>query len=78
VSALDVSDPENLTIKSPLAIEQGAADTTVLPGLTDQLVKELRGRGSKIDYKKYDNVNHGAVVVSAADHATKYIKRHLR
>jgi dienelactone hydrolase len=78
VSALDASDPENLKIKSSLAIEQGEADTTVLPGLTDQLVKELRGRGAKIDYKTYKNVGHGAIVVSAADHATKYLKRRLR
>jgi pimeloyl-ACP methyl ester carboxylesterase len=75
---LDISDPENLKIKSPLAVEQGAADTTVFPGLTDDLVKQLRGRGTKIDYKKYKGVSHGGVVVSAADHATKYLKSHLR
>jgi dienelactone hydrolase len=78
ISALDVSDPENLTIKSPLAIEQGAADTTVQPGLTDDLVKQLRGRGAKIDYKTYKGVNHSGVVVSAADHATKYLKGKLK
>jgi acetyl esterase/lipase len=75
---LDISDPENLKIKSPLAVEQGAADTTVFPGLTDDLVKQLRGRGTKIDYTKYEGVSHGGVVVSAADHATKYLKSHLR
>jgi dienelactone hydrolase len=78
VSALDLSDPENLTIKSPLAVEQGEKDTTVSPGLTDQLVKDLRGRGTKIDYKTYANADHGGVVVSGADHATKYLKRRLR
>jgi pimeloyl-ACP methyl ester carboxylesterase len=78
VAALDVSDPENLKIKSPLAVEQGAADTTVFPGLTDDLVKRLRGRGARIDYKTYAKVSHGGVVVSAANHATKYIKTHLR
>jgi pimeloyl-ACP methyl ester carboxylesterase len=78
VKALDVSDPENLTIKSPLAIEQGESDTTVLPGLTDALVKDLRGRGGKISYKKYKGVGHGDVVVAAADHATSYIKKRLR
>ena len=72
------SDPENLTIKSPLDVEQGKQDTTVLPGLTDDLVKQLRGRGGKVVYRKYDNTNHGNVVVSAADHATKYIKQRLR
>src|SRR3954447_18679745 len=76
-TALDVSDPENLKIKSPLDVEQGEADTTVFPGLTDALVKQYRGRGSKVTYKKYKGVSHGGVVVSAADHATKYLKSHL-
>src|SRR4051794_11033038 len=76
--AADKSDPENLKIKSPVDVEQGKQDTTVLPGLTDDLVKQLRGRGGKIVYKKYDNTTHGGVVVSAADHATKYIKQHVR
>jgi dienelactone hydrolase len=76
--ALDANDPENLTIRSPLAIEQGGADTTVIPGLTDALVKKLRGRGSKIDYKTYKNVSHGGVVDAAAVHATRYLKKHLR
>ncbi len=78
ISALDISDPENLTIKSPLDIEQGAADTTVQPGLTDDLVKQLRGRGGKIVYKTYKGVNHSGVVVSAAAHATKYLKARFK
>jgi dienelactone hydrolase len=77
-AALDVSDPENLTIKSPLDVEQGGADTTVFPGLTTDMVKLLRGRGAKIVYKQYKGVSHGGVVVSAADHATKYLKSHLK
>jgi pimeloyl-ACP methyl ester carboxylesterase len=77
-AALDVSDPENLKIKSPVAVEQGGADSTVFPGLTQDLVKQYRGRGTKVDYKEYKGVSHGAVVVSAADHATKYLKKHLR
>jgi pimeloyl-ACP methyl ester carboxylesterase len=75
--AIDKTDPENLTIKSPLDVEQGKQDTTVQPGLTDDLVKQLRNRGGKIVYRKYDNTSHGAVVVNAADHATKYLKQHL-
>jgi pimeloyl-ACP methyl ester carboxylesterase len=78
VAALDVSDPENLTVKTPLAVEQGSADKTVFPALTDQLVKELRGRKAKIEYRKYKDVSHGAIVVAAADHATKYLKSRLR
>jgi pimeloyl-ACP methyl ester carboxylesterase len=77
-AALDVSDPENLKIKSPIDIEQGAADATVFPGLTDTLVKDYRGRGTKVTYKKYKGVSHGGVVVSGAAHSTKYLKSHLR
>jgi pimeloyl-ACP methyl ester carboxylesterase len=78
IAALDKSDPENLKIKTPLDVEQGSADTTVMPGLTDDLVKQLRGRGAKVNYKRYANTSHAGVVVAAADHATKYIKQHLR
>lgn len=78
VKALDASDPENLTIKSSLDIEQGEKDTTVQPGLTDQLVKDLRGRGAKIGYAKYANADHAGVVVSGADHATKYLKSRFK
>jgi acetyl esterase/lipase len=78
VKALDLSDPENLTIKSPLAVEQGEKDTTVQPGLTDAMVEKLRDRGAKIDYKTYDGVGHGDVVVAGADHATRYIRKRLR
>jgi pimeloyl-ACP methyl ester carboxylesterase len=78
VSTVEKSDPENLKVKTSLAVEQGSADTTVAPGLTDQLVKELRGRKAKIEYKKYKNVGHGDVVVAAADHSTQYLKRRLK
>jgi pimeloyl-ACP methyl ester carboxylesterase len=78
-SALDASDPENLKVKSPVDIEQGTADTTVYPVFTDSLVEELRQKGAtKIEYKKYDQVTHGGVVVSAADHATKYLRKRFR
>ena len=76
--AADKSDPENLKLTSPIDVEQGKQDTTVQPGLTDDLVKQLRGRGAKVVYRKYDNTTHGQVVVSAANHATSYIKQHLR
>jgi hypothetical protein len=74
-AGLDASDPENLKITTPLDVEQGKADTTVIPALTDQLVKQLRARGTKVVYGSYDNTSHGGVVVTAADHATAYIKK---
>ena len=81
VAALNrIDDPENLTIKTPLRIEQGTADTTVLPLFTDQLNTELTKRGTKVVYKKYDGVNHGTVVTAKAPttDATKYIRSRLK
>jgi pimeloyl-ACP methyl ester carboxylesterase len=74
-AGLDASDPENLAIGTPLDVEQGKADNTVIPALTDQLVKQLHDRGTKVVYASYDNVSHGGIVVAAADHATAYIKK---
>ncbi len=45
VAALNANDPETLTIRGPVRIEQGKADTTVFPNFTDQLGGELKGRG---------------------------------
>src|SRR4051794_10625819 len=77
-AALEASDPEDLKIKSPVAVEQGEKDTTVQPGLTDDLVKQYRARGTKVDYKTYGNADHGGVVVAGAAHATKYLAKHLK
>jgi pimeloyl-ACP methyl ester carboxylesterase len=76
-AALDVSDPENLKVKSPVDVEQGGSDTTVFPALSQDLAKQYRGRGTQVTYKEYKGVSHGGVVVSGATHATKYLKSHL-
>jgi pimeloyl-ACP methyl ester carboxylesterase len=78
VKGLDASDPENLKLTTSLDIEQGKADTTVFPAFTDQLVQQLRKRGAKVVYKTYENTSHGGVVVTAADHATAYIKSRFK
>jgi pimeloyl-ACP methyl ester carboxylesterase len=72
------SDPENLTPRTPVRIEQGTADTTVFPAFTDQLVAEYQQNGVNVTYKKYDGVTHGGVVDAAAKDATSYIKRRLK
>ncbi|MEA2310146.1 MAG: hypothetical protein QOE28_114 [Solirubrobacteraceae bacterium] len=68
-------DPEGLTIKTPVLVEQGAADTTVLPPFTEQLVKEYKGRGNPVTYKTYKGVSHGGIVVSAAKDSTAFLKK---
>jgi fermentation-respiration switch protein FrsA (DUF1100 family) len=70
-------DPEALTIRGPVLIEQGTADTTVFPSFTEQLSTALKGRGVDVTYKTYEGVNHGGAVTdkaSAAD-ATKWIEK---
>jgi pimeloyl-ACP methyl ester carboxylesterase len=68
-------DPEDLSIKSPVRVEQGTADTTVLPPFTDDLVKRYQQRHVPVTYKTYDGVDHGGVVSGApAADATKWIR----
>jgi predicted esterase len=72
------SDPENLTPRTPVRIEQGTADTTVLPLFTNALVDDYKTNGVHVTYKTYDGVTHGGVVDAAAKDATSYIKRRLK
>jgi pimeloyl-ACP methyl ester carboxylesterase len=79
VAALNANDPEDLTIRTPLQIEQGKADTTVFPALTGQLDQSYTQRGIAHIYKTYDGVDHGGVVTSTAPQvdATAFIKQRL-
>ena len=49
-----------------MLIEQGKADTTVFPFLTDQLAAEYETTGVNVTYKTYDGVNHGGAVTDKA------------
>jgi acetyl esterase/lipase len=80
--ALQANDPAILLFRSsPVRIEQGASDTTVIPAFTDLLVKDLKGRAKQvkardvITYKKYPGVDHGGIVTAAAKDATAFIKK---
>jgi pimeloyl-ACP methyl ester carboxylesterase len=76
---LKANDPATLTIKTPLRIEQGAADTTVIPIFTDQLATELTKNGNKgLTYKKYPGVDHAGIVDAAAKDATAWIAKRLK
>src|SRR4051812_2525176 len=74
LKVLNANDPEVLTIRTPLLVEQGKADTTVFPAFTDQLVQAYQQRGETLTYHTYDNVDHGGVVTSAAADATAWIR----
>ena len=53
VAALKADDdPQNLKISGPVLIEQGKADTTVLPGFTTSLVAGAEGEGDLQDLRR--------------------------
>ncbi|HVW17277.1 MAG TPA: lipase family protein [Solirubrobacteraceae bacterium] len=73
--ALAADDPEDLTIRTPLLIEQGTADTTVPPALTEQTARSL-----KATYKTYAGLTHVSLVLSATPQsdAVAFAERRLR
>lgn len=77
---LDRNDPSHLVIRTPVLIEQGAADTTVIPLFTDQLASELRrnGTGERLYYRRFDGADHGGIVTAGASPATAWIGERLR
>src|SRR3954471_9432288 len=74
---LNASDPEGLTIRTPVLVEQGKADGTVFPTFTDQLDQEYVQHHVPVTYKTYDGVSHTGVVTAAAADATAWIKDRL-
>jgi pimeloyl-ACP methyl ester carboxylesterase len=71
-------DPEDLSISTPVRVEQGTADTTVFPTFTGQLVTEYQQHHVPVTYKTYDGIDHGHVVTGApAADATKWIRGRL-
>ncbi len=74
---LGSNDPEDLTIKGPIQVEQGTADQTVLPNFTDQLAGAYQQRHLKLTYKTYNGLDHGSVVTNAKSEkdATAFIAK---
>src|SRR6478752_3554295 len=73
VAALAANDPEHLTIKTPLRIEQGTSDTTVFPTFTNQLVDTYKKAGDPVTLKTYDGIDHTGVVAAGTKDALAYI-----
>ena len=75
-----LDDPDDLTIRTPVRIQQGTEDTTVFKAFTDPLVADYKQRGNPVTYKAYAGVDHGGAVTSprSARDATTYIRRRLR
>ena len=65
-AAIDATDPDNLRIRTPVRIEQGSADATVLPPFTEQLRDTYKTLGNPVTYTSYNGVSHGGIVDAAA------------
>ena len=76
-TAIDATDPDGLRIRTPVRIEQGSGDTTVLPTFTEQLRDEYAKRGNPVTYTSYKDVTHGGIVDAAAKNATKFLAKRL-
>ncbi len=60
-------------------IDQGTADSTVIPVFTDQLAGEMTKNGNKaLTYAKYTGVDHAGIVTAAAKDATAWIAKRLK
>jgi pimeloyl-ACP methyl ester carboxylesterase len=73
-----LTDPENLTIRTPVRIDHGTADTRTFPVFSEQTVAAYRARGTRVTYKVHEGVSHTGVLKAAADEATAWISRRLR
>jgi pimeloyl-ACP methyl ester carboxylesterase len=76
VAALNANDPETLTVRGPVRIEQGLDDTTVFPNFTQSLAREIK---ADVSYKTYRGLDHAEIVLNrtpAAD-ATKFVSQRL-
>ena len=72
-------DPDQLTIKTPVLIEQGLSDTLVEPALTAELAHEYVAKRIPVTYHTFPAVGHIDLVTSPAGaDATNWIESHLR
>jgi pimeloyl-ACP methyl ester carboxylesterase len=77
IKELALNDPDNLKIKGPVLLEQGLADTTVIPSFDQELSQELAHNGAKVTYHTYPGATHGGVLTAAAKDATSFLRKHL-
>jgi pimeloyl-ACP methyl ester carboxylesterase len=77
---LAANDPSHLKIATPLLIEQGLADQTVVPLFTTQLASELQANGAtRLTYNKVAGADHAGITAGAgATAATKFIEKTLK
>ncbi|HEY5428644.1 MAG TPA: alpha/beta fold hydrolase [Solirubrobacteraceae bacterium] len=74
-AAIAANDPDHLRIRGQVLIEQGLADTTVLPPFDQQLSQELAKNGAKVTYHTWPGATHGGVLIAAAKDGTAFLKK---
>jgi pimeloyl-ACP methyl ester carboxylesterase len=75
IKDIAANDPDNLRIKGSVLIEQGLADTTVLPPFDQALSQQLATNGAKVTYHTWPGATHGGVLIAAAKDATAFLKK---
>jgi pimeloyl-ACP methyl ester carboxylesterase len=76
IKQIAANDPDHLKIRGPVLLEQGLADTTVLPQFDDALSHELATNGAKVTYHTWPGASHGGVLISASKDATAFLTAH--
>ena len=75
LKALEKNDPGRLKIGAPVLLEQGSADTTVLPPFTAALAKSLAGVGDTVTEHTYPGATHGTVLTAAQSDQASFLKK---
>ena len=78
VRALAKNDPSDLRIRTPVRVEQGTADNTVIPLFTDRMVAALRKSGTPLIYVKTPGQTHTGIVRATAADVRRWIDAKLK
>ncbi|MFE7717611.1 alpha/beta hydrolase family protein [Nocardia rhizosphaerihabitans] len=70
---LDANDPSSLPLTTPLLVQQGTADTVVLPLATDAMVAQQRSAGEPVEYRTYPGVDHRGLLATGYDDALSWV-----
>jgi pimeloyl-ACP methyl ester carboxylesterase len=70
---ISANEPGQTKLPVKTLIVQGLKDTTVLPGITQLLVDNMKAKGSTVDYKTYANETHSSVLTPSATDVGIYL-----
>jgi pimeloyl-ACP methyl ester carboxylesterase len=75
INDLQKNDPGELKIGAPVLLEQGDADTTVLPQFTAALAVSLSGVGDTVTEHTYAGATHSTVLTAARADQARFLKK---